>query len=95
LGLKALRLPFTPSMCLVPLFGHTRGHCGVAIEDRGGWLFQCGDALPCNAEFDITPQWLNRLVLGPHVGRLRTWAAAHPEVRLLAGHMWRTFFEMQ
>jgi len=92
LGLDAIRLPFTPEMYLVPLFGHTRGHCGVAIQDGEGWLFQCADALPTNAQFDLTPDWLNRLVIGPHVPRLRAWAAAHPEVRLLAGHMGSSFF---
>jgi glyoxylase-like metal-dependent hydrolase (beta-lactamase superfamily II) len=92
-GLDAIRLPFTPEMFLVPLFGHTRGHCGVAIRDTGGWLFQCADALPASAQFDFTPAWLNRLVLGPHGHRLRAWASAHPEVRLLAGHMWQSWFE--
>jgi glyoxylase-like metal-dependent hydrolase (beta-lactamase superfamily II) len=95
LGLEAIRLRFSPQMYLVPLFGHTRGHCGVAVQDREGWVFHCADALPANAEFDITPSWLNRLVLGPHVPRLRAWASAHPEVRLLAGHMWRTSFEAE
>ena len=93
LGLDAIRMPFTPEMFLVPLFGHTRGHCGVAVRDGDGWLFQCADALPTNVQFDLTPDWLNRLVLGPHVPRLRAWASAHPEVRLLAGHMWQSFFE--
>jgi glyoxylase-like metal-dependent hydrolase (beta-lactamase superfamily II) len=89
----AIPLPFTPEMYLVPLFGHTRGHCGVAIRDGAGWLFQCADALPTGARFDLTPDWLNRLAIGPHVPRLRSFAARHPEVRLLAGHMFAPFFE--
>jgi glyoxylase-like metal-dependent hydrolase (beta-lactamase superfamily II) len=92
-GFDAIRLPFSPEMYLIPLFGHTKGHCGVAIQEREGWIFNCGDALPLNAQFDLTPQWLNRLVLGPHIPRLQALAAAHPEVRLLAGHMWKSFFE--
>ena len=92
LGFPAVRLPFTPEMYLVPLFGHTRGHCGVALRDGEGWIFQCGDALPTNAQFDLTPAWLNRLVLGPHVPRIQQWAANHPEVRLLAGHLWKESF---
>jgi len=95
LGLEAICLPFSPEMYLVPLFGHTRGHCGVAIQDQAGWLFHCADALPTNAQFDLTPQWLNRLVLGPHVARLQAWASTHPDVRLLAGHMWTSFFESE
>ena len=93
LGFEAIRLPFTPPMYLVPLFGHTRGHCGVAIQDGDGWVFQCADAMPLNVEFDVTPGWLNRMVLGSHGPRLRAFAKVHPEVRLLAGHMRRSFFE--
>lgn len=29
---------------LVPLLGHTRGHCGVAVQDAEGWRLHCGDA---------------------------------------------------
>jgi glyoxylase-like metal-dependent hydrolase (beta-lactamase superfamily II) len=93
LGLDAIRLPFTPEIFLVPLFGHTRGHCGVAVRDADAWLFQCADALPTNVQFAITPDWLNRIVIGRHVPRLRAWASDHPEVRLLAGHMWQSWFE--
>lgn len=92
-GLDAIRLPFTPEMYLIPLFGHTCGHCGVAIRDGTGWLFQCADALPTNAQFDLTPDWINRLVIGPHVPRLRAWAAAHPNVHIIGAHMWLSFFE--
>jgi glyoxylase-like metal-dependent hydrolase (beta-lactamase superfamily II) len=92
-GFEAICLPFTPRVVLVPLFGHTRGHCGVASQNGDGWIFQCGDALSMNGEFDATPAWMNRLVLGPHGPRLKAFAQAHPDVRLLAGHMRRSFFE--
>jgi glyoxylase-like metal-dependent hydrolase (beta-lactamase superfamily II) len=29
---------------LVPLAGHTRGHCGAAVEGDNGWVLHCGDA---------------------------------------------------
>src|SRR6202034_767625 len=29
---------------LVPLPGHSRGHCGVAVRRADDWLFHCGDA---------------------------------------------------
>lgn len=95
LGLDAISLPFTPQMYLVPLFGHTRGHCGVAVQDGKNWVFQCADALPTHAQFDLTPQWINRLVIGNHVPKIEAWSRQHPEVRLLAGHMWQTYFENQ
>jgi len=33
-----------PEIVLVPLFGHTRGHTGVAVKQGEGWLLHCGDA---------------------------------------------------
>lgn len=29
---------------LVPLLGHSRGHCGVAVRTESGWLLHAGDA---------------------------------------------------
>lgn len=29
---------------LVPLFGHTRGHCGVALQEDNGWRLHAGDS---------------------------------------------------
>jgi glyoxylase-like metal-dependent hydrolase (beta-lactamase superfamily II) len=93
-GFEAIRLPFNlPEMYLIPLFGHTRGHCGVAIKDKEKWIFQCADALPTNAEFDITPDWLNRLIIGSHVKKIKNWTKVNPDVKILAGHMWIDYFE--
>lgn len=91
LGLPATRLPLEPEIWLIPLFGHTRGHCGVAVRTGSGWLFHVGDAAPFGLD-DYAPAWLVRLVLGPHTPRLRAFAAAHPEVRITTGHMWLDFF---
>lgn len=33
-----------PEILLVPLVGHTRGHCGVAVKTESGWLLHAGDA---------------------------------------------------
>jgi len=87
----AIRLPFEPEMWLVPLFGHTRGHCGVAIRTEGGWHFHVGDAAPFGLD-DYAPNWLVRAVLGPHTPRLRAFQAAHPETQITTGHMWLEFF---
>jgi glyoxylase-like metal-dependent hydrolase (beta-lactamase superfamily II) len=89
--LAAIRLPFEPEMWLVPLPGHTRGHCGVAVKTETGWLFHVGDAAPIGLD-DKMPRWLVRLVLGPHEWRLREFQAAHPDVQVTTGHMWLDFF---
>jgi len=33
-----------PEILLIPLRGHTEGHCGVAVETDWGWLLHAGDA---------------------------------------------------
>ena len=35
---------------LIPLPGHSRGHCGVAVSTPQGWLLHCGDAYFHHAE---------------------------------------------
>lgn len=35
---------------LIPLFGHTVGHCGVAIRQESGWFLHVGDAYYLRAE---------------------------------------------
>ena len=32
------------NILLIPLFGHSRGHCGVAVSSDHGWLLHAGDA---------------------------------------------------
>lgn len=33
-----------PEILMVPLLGHSAGHCGVAVDLGGRWLLHCGDA---------------------------------------------------
>jgi glyoxylase-like metal-dependent hydrolase (beta-lactamase superfamily II) len=33
-----------PEIVMIPLQGHTRGHCGVAVDTGNGWVLHCGDA---------------------------------------------------
>lgn len=41
---SALDLGFASEVLLVPLTGHTLGHCGVAIQQGDRWLLHVGDA---------------------------------------------------
>lgn len=90
----AIRLPFEPEMWLIPLFGHTRGHCGVAVKTESGWLFQVGDAAPVDGGED-TPDWLINFALGPHYPRLQAFDQAHPQVRMVSSHMDLDFFDQE
>ena len=88
----AVRLQTESEIWMVPLPGHSAGHCGIAIRTENGWLFHVGDAAPVGLE-DYAPSWLVRRVLGPHTPRLRRFRDAHPEIRITTGHMWLNFFE--
>jgi glyoxylase-like metal-dependent hydrolase (beta-lactamase superfamily II) len=88
---NAIRLRFTPEMWLLPLPGHTRGLCGLTIKTPDGWLFQTSDSAALFNE--EAPDWLIRAVLGPHQERIHRFAAAHPEVRVVAGHAWLDWFK--
>lgn len=41
---RKLELPFSSPVYLIPLFGHTKGHCGVAIQQNENWILHVGDA---------------------------------------------------
>lgn len=43
-GFAAARVLRFPDILLVPLPGHTRGHCGVAVQQPDRWLLHAGDA---------------------------------------------------
>jgi glyoxylase-like metal-dependent hydrolase (beta-lactamase superfamily II) len=88
---NAIRLPFSPEMWLVPLHGHSWGHCGVAARTEKGWYFNAGDAgAVYNNE---TPAWLIKLILGPHDARLRQFMHMHPEVVISNSHMFPDWFK--
>jgi len=57
MGFDAMRaLPGTDDeVLLVPLSGHTRGHCGIAVRADDGWLLHCGDAYFFHGEMDADP----------------------------------------
>lgn len=46
-----------PELLLVPLFGHTLGHAGVAVATGAGWLLDAGDAYFFHAEMDLERPW--------------------------------------
>lgn len=41
---------------LIPLLGHSRGHCGVAVSTSAGWLLHCGDAYFDQREIALQPE---------------------------------------
>lgn len=51
-GLRAIKTleGINEDIALVPLFGHSRGHSGIAVRDGDGWLLHAGDAYFNHAE---------------------------------------------
>lgn len=84
---------FEPEIWLVPLVGHTPGHSGVAIRQEDGWVFHGGDAVPINVAIDEVPDWISRLLIGPHVPTIRMFMKAHPEVQVVGAHMSPDFYD--
>jgi len=84
---------------MIPLFGHTHGHCGIAVNTDDGWLLDAGDAY-----FDAREIKLPERKCGPipalfqmmvtterdkrreDQDRLRALHADHPEVEIFCGH---------
>jgi len=100
-GFEAVRglrgLP--PEILLVPLFGHTLGHSGVAVASERGWMLHAGDAYfdPREIEgpkrrcafmvglFQALVQ-TNRRDRLHNQDRLRRLRATHPEIRIFSAH---------
>ncbi|MGD8814904.1 MAG: MBL fold metallo-hydrolase [Anaerolineales bacterium] len=89
-----------PEIRLIPLPGHTVGHCGVAIRLGDRWLLQCGDAAaPLHPECDlhnldssqhlakILPRWFVRRLLGDHGPKLRKLLKDHGDrIEAISSH---------
>ena len=50
---KVQGLPlFQDEILMIPLLGHSAGHCGIAIKQAEGWMLFCGDAYFSHQELD-------------------------------------------
>ncbi len=84
----------TPRVLLVPLTGHTRGHCAVAVETDDGWLLHYGDggypfynAGKTYQLFSDPPLGLENWFLGGNTPRLQQLYREHgDEVTLISSH---------
>jgi glyoxylase-like metal-dependent hydrolase (beta-lactamase superfamily II) len=88
-----------PEILMIPLRGHTFGHCGVAVQHSGVWKLLAGDAYFYHREMDLvdpycTPglrmyQWMlekDRKARLTNQQRLRTLVAKESEVRVFCSH---------
>jgi glyoxylase-like metal-dependent hydrolase (beta-lactamase superfamily II) len=88
-----------PDILLVPLPGHTMGHCGVALNTDQGWLLDAGDAYfdprevhQAKRECAVGVGLFQKVVTTDRVlrfrsqDRLRQFVAAHPDIRVFSAH---------
>lgn len=101
-GFNAVTILNTPEadFLFIPLPGHTRGHCGIAIGKPGNWLLHCGDAaspfyngadLHDRGErahvLNFFPDWLADRISGGHSKQLKTLLEEHgDEVKAISAH---------
>jgi glyoxylase-like metal-dependent hydrolase (beta-lactamase superfamily II) len=108
-GLAGIPIIETPEadFLLIPMPGHTRGHCGVAIGKPGNWLLHCGDAAsPFHKGSDLhsrgssayqmnfLPNRLAARILGGHIPRLRALLDKYgDEIKAVSAHDLYSFQE--
>jgi glyoxylase-like metal-dependent hydrolase (beta-lactamase superfamily II) len=87
-----------PEVLMIPLAGHSRGHSGIAVETRSGWLLHAGDAYFHASQVTETPKCppllgafqrnvafdLPRML--ENQARLRELACSREDVRVFSAH---------
>jgi glyoxylase-like metal-dependent hydrolase (beta-lactamase superfamily II) len=80
---------------LVPLFGHTLGHCGVALKTGNKWLFYVADAYYLRVELTDEQHPVNELakmraddnnLRVSTLNRIRKIVKDHPEIEIFGYH---------
>jgi glyoxylase-like metal-dependent hydrolase (beta-lactamase superfamily II) len=100
-GFRAVRsLEGLPEEILaIPLFGHTHGHCGIAIETADGWLLDAGDSFfdprevngprrVCDTRVRLFEAVVttNRPLRVANQDRLRAFITQRPDVDVFSAH---------
>ncbi|MCV9929543.1 MBL fold metallo-hydrolase [Flavobacterium sp. LS1R49] len=80
---------------LIPLFGHTLGHCGVAIKTDNKWLFYIADAYYMRIELTDSNHPVNQLARMraedndlrlETLDKIRNLITEHPEIEVFGYH---------
>jgi glyoxylase-like metal-dependent hydrolase (beta-lactamase superfamily II) len=96
-GLEArkVHLDFESDIYLIPLFGHTLGHCGVAIKQHSGWTFYTGDAYYLRIETETEDHPITQLAITradnnelrlKSLDKIRMLMRDHKEIKIFGYH---------
>jgi glyoxylase-like metal-dependent hydrolase (beta-lactamase superfamily II) len=92
---RKLDLDFESNVFLIPLFGHTIGHCGVAIEQKGKWIVHVADAFYTQEELKTEDHPVTIAAAGSAENnadrlesfkRIKLLAENHAEVEIICYH---------
>lgn len=79
----------------IPLFGHTLGHCGVALKVDGQWIFYVADAYYLREELNDPEHPVNALAEAraddnelriASLNKIRDLISLHPEIKIFGYH---------
>jgi glyoxylase-like metal-dependent hydrolase (beta-lactamase superfamily II) len=85
---------------LIPLFGHTLGHCGVTFKINGRWVFYIGDAYYMRIELQDSNHPVNNLakisadsneLRIATLDKIRNLVIKHPEIEVYGYHDYEEF----
>ncbi len=97
---RSVALGFESEVLLIPLFGHTPGHCGVAVGQDVRWMLHVGDAYYLRVELTTDDHPVSALAAQradndalrrQSLDHLRRLARDHPEVEMLGYHDFTEF----
>lgn len=80
---------------LIPLFGHTLGHCGVALKAGEKWIFYIADAYYMRVELNDSNHPVNDLARMraddndlriATLDKIRNLVSSHPEIEVFSYH---------
>ncbi|CAM3429799.1 MBL fold metallo-hydrolase [Elizabethkingia occulta] len=80
---------------LIPLFGHTEGHCGIAIKANNQWIFYVADAYYLKAELYDSSHPVNELarisaedndLRIENINKIRKLTDEYPEIEVFGYH---------
>jgi len=86
---------FETEIFLIPLFGHTLGHCGVALKTGNKWLFYVADAYYMRVELTDEQHPVNELakmraddnnLRVTALNKIRKIVEGHPEIEIFGYH---------
>jgi len=87
-----------PDLLLVPLHGHTPGHCGIAVRGEDRWWFHAGDSYFFHGQMEAEPwsPWVlryfqrkvdsDRAAREHNQARVRELALGHSDVSVFCAH---------